>query len=295
MFRSLRLKGQPPIIPSEPGSLSADQLSRDSTIPITIKQINELPDNAKKRVYRALCPPELLTRFGLDPITWMSQNGNQKILLKATTDTNKINLTVRRGDSPSGDFICIELEDNPFNGIDLNLILLNDPDSPYFRTDINQDDQPTYFGTTSRNIPEELRSKQAGLAPGQVRSSMGASKLTLAQIDGFLATLGHRAYFLEPLTYASAWIFERRGFAYVRGHKLMDEIHKEFQPGGRLYKALDGSTPFRQPQQWSFVRGRAWAIHDGILEVIDAKWDGLRMVKQVGRNAQVDTFPGGKY
>lgn len=295
MFRSLRVKRQPIKVATEPGALSAEQLSRDPTIPVAIRQINDLPGNAKKRVYRSLFPPRLLTRFGLDPITWISQNGDQMIRLKAEHDTGKMNLTVRRGSDPSGDFICIELADNSFNGIDLNLILLNDPDSPYFRTDFNQYDQPTYFGTTSRNLPEELRSMQAGLAPGQVRNSLGASKLVLAQIDGFLATLGHRAYFLEPLTYVSAWVFERRGFAYVRGHKLMDDIHQGFQPEGRLYHALDGSTPFRQPNQWSTVRGRAWAIHDGVLEVIGEKWDGLRMVKQVGRHAHVETFPGAKY
>ena len=49
--------------------------------------------------------------------------------------------------------------------------------------------------------------------------------------------MGHQAIFLEPLTYASAWIFEHYGFAYVRGHKLMDDIHLGFQPGGKLYEA----------------------------------------------------------
>jgi hypothetical protein len=72
----------------------------------------------------------------------------------------------------------------------------------------------------------------------------------------------------------------------------MDDIHTQFQSGGRLYHALDGSTPFRQPDQWRTVRGRAWAIQDGILEVFDSRWDGLRMVKQIGRDANVNTFPG---
>jgi len=100
---------------------------------------------------------------------------------------------------------------------------------------------------------------------------------------------------MDPLTYASAWIFERRGCAYVRGHKLMDDIHREFQPGGLLYQALTGESPFRQPDQWNSVRGRAWAIHDGILEVIDARWDNLRMIKQVGKHAGVETFPDAVY
>jgi hypothetical protein len=43
------------------------------------------------------------------------------------------------------------------------------------------------------------------------------------------------------------------------------------------------------------VRGRAWAIHDGILKALDANWDNIRMVKQIGRQAGVETFPGAKY
>jgi hypothetical protein len=75
----------------------------------------------------------------------------------------------------------------------------------------------------------------------------------------------------------------------------MEDIQREFQPGGRLHRALDGSTPFRQPGQWRSVRGRAWAIHDGVLAAIDAGWRELRMIKQVGRHAGVDTFPDAVY
>ena len=55
------------------------------------------------------------------------------------------------------------------------------------------------------------------------------------------------------------------------------------------------STPFRQPEQWRTVRGRAWAIHDGILAAMDARWNDLRMVKQVGKHAGVNTFPDAVY
>lgn len=136
---------------------------------------------------------------------------------------------------------------------------------------------------------------RAGLAPGQIRSSLSASKLFFQQLDTFLAFLSHHAVTLEPLTYASAWVFERRGFAYMRGHKLMDDIQREFQPGGQLHTALDGSTPFRQPEQWRTVRGRAWAIQDGILSVLNTRWNDIRMVKQVGRHAGVNTFPDAEY
>ena len=58
---------------------------------------------------------------------------------------------------------------------------------------------------------------------------------------------------------------------------------------------MGGCTPFRRPDQWQTVRGRAWAIHDGILEVIGKRWDGLRMLKQLGRHAGVNTFPDAVY
>jgi hypothetical protein len=180
------------------------------------------------------------------------------------------------------------------NGIDLNLLLLNDPASARFNTDLDENGNPTMFGTLRRNTDAEIQAKEAGLAPGQVRNSLSASKLVLDQVDTFLATIGQRAYFLEPLTYASAWVFEKRGFAYMRGHKLMDTIHQEFQPGGALNKALDNS-PFRKQDQWNSVRGRAWAIHDGILEVIETNWDKLRMVKQVGKHSGANTFPNAAY
>ncbi len=45
-----------------------------------------------------------------------------------------------------------------------------------------------------------------------MRASLGASRLVMQHIETFLSALGQRAYYLEPLTYASAWVFERRGF-----------------------------------------------------------------------------------
>jgi hypothetical protein len=136
---------------------------------------------------------------------------------------------------------------------------------------------------------------RAGLAPAQVRAGLGFSGEVMQQLDVFLALSARHALSLEPLTYVSAWIFEKRGFAYVRGHKLMDDIHREFQPGGKLHTALDGSTPFRQPEAWRTVRGRAWAVHDGILEAIGEAWHDLRMIKQVGKHAHVETFPEAIY
>jgi hypothetical protein len=75
----------------------------------------------------------------------------------------------------------------------------------------------------------------------------------------------------------------------------MDDIHREFQLGGKLYECLDDASMFRKRDQASTVRGRAWAIHDGILDALDLRWDNLRMVKQIGRHAGVETFPQAAY
>lgn len=291
MFRALRVKQQPEKIVPDSQVITAEQLNRDPTLPITFRQINNLPENAKKRVYRALLPPALMAQFRIDPVTWRGPEGDQHVQLHAESDSGNLTIAVRKSTADLDDLLHLEFSDNALNGVDLNLILINNPDSPRFAIDQDEHGQATLFGTARRNLHEEQLAMQAGLAPGQSRAGLHASRQVVSQIDSFLGTLGHRAYFLEPLSYASAWIFERFGLAYVRGHKLMDEIHYEFQPGGRLYQALDGSTPFRQPEQWCTVRGRAWAIHDGILEAIDSRWDGLRMVKQVGRHSGVETFP----
>ena len=267
----------------------------NSTLPISIHDINNLSDQAKRRIYRNLIPPQLLVQFDIDPISWQGPTGESHIRLIAEPDSGSLHLGAKHVADASDEFFTIELTDNAINGIDLNLLLLNDPHSPRFKTDYDEDGQPTMLGTARRNLNEEARALQAGLAPAQFRSSLRASKLVLQQIENFLATLSHDSFFLEPLTYVSAWVFEQRGFAYMRGHKLMDDIQREFQPGGKLHAALDGSTPFRQPNQWNSVRGRAWAIHDGILEVIGASWNELRMIKRVGHDAGVNTFPDAKY
>ncbi len=295
MFKYLRPRQQPLKVAPDPEELSVSQLIGDYALPISIRGINGLPEPAKRRIYRTLIPANLLTRANINPITWKGLDDNLQVVLNAEPDKGLINLSIKDSADSSDVFFCVELADNAFNGIDLNLLLLNDPTSPRFRTDYDDEGKPTYFGTVRRNVAEEERAMRAGLAPGQIRSSLSASKLFFQQLDTFLAFLSHHAVSLEPLTYASAWVFERRGFAYMRGHKLMDDIQREFQPGGQLHAALDGSTPFRQPEQWRTVRGRAWAIQDGILSVLNTRWNDLRMVKQVGRHAGVNTFPDAEY
>ena len=295
MFRNLRVRREPQKFAPDPLQTSIDEIISDSSIPVSVRSINNLPDNAKRRLYRALIPLGLLSQFRINPRTWKGPEGEQNVDLFAQPGSGLVNLSVWSGDDPEDPFYTIELEDNSLNGIDLNLLVLSDPVAPRFQTDFDESGARTEFGTVRRNLQAEEKAMQAGLAPGQTRLGMRSSAAVFGHLESFLTLLAHHAYFLEPLSYASAWVFERRGFAYVKGHQLMDQIHKEFQPGGLLHRELDGSTPFRQLDQWNSVRGRAWAIHDGVLEAVDQRWDGLRMIKQVGRHAGAETFPEAGY
>lgn len=295
MFRALRTKRRP--ANKVPGSapIPTGHLDRDPTIPISFKQLNSLPENTKERIYRALLPPELMRNYNIDPITWKSPDSSQPVRLIANPDTSSVEIILHSDKIHPDNLFTLQLSDNYSNRVELGFMQVNDPDSPRYDIEFDEAGKPTLLGTARRNLVEEKKAMLGGLTPGQTHRGLRSSEIVIEHLETFLVTLGHREYFLEPLTYASAWLFERRGFAYLRGQKLMNEVHVEFQPGGRLHSALDGSTLFRKPDQWQTVRGRAWAIHDGILDSIDARWDGLRMVKQIGKCAGVNTFPDAMY
>lgn len=295
MFKRLRLKAEPNKIGPDPGNISISQLIGDANLPVTLKALNSLPENPKLRLYRTLIPIQVLAEFDINPRTWKSPDKLRQVRLEAKQGSDKVKITAWYGEDPANEFFYLELADNPYNGIDLNFLIANNPTSERFQTDKNDEGRETLFGTVHRNLTAEEAAMQAGLAPGQIREGLRSSQIIFNHIETFLTMMSHHAFFLEPLSYVSAWIFEKRGLAYSKGHQLMDTIHKEFQPGGELHKALDGSTPFRQPEQWNTVRGRAWAVHDGILDAIDRKWNDLKMVKQVGRHAGANTFPDAKY
>jgi hypothetical protein len=293
MFRYLRVRKEPVKVAPDPRDMPILQLDSSPTLPISIYAINNLSANAKRRIYRTILPPRLLSRFRINCVSWQHPDDAYTVELDAEAESSIVRVSIaRREEEP---FLLIELSDNNINGFELNFISMGDPEGPCFGIDRDETGEQTHFGTVRRNLAAEEKAMRAGLAPLQSRPSLGGAQLVFDQLELFMSFAAHQAYSLEPLSYAAAWVFERQGFAYVRGHKLMNDIQREFQPGGALHAALDGSTPFRQPGQWKSVRGRAWAIHDGILGAIGERWDHLRMIKQLGKHAGVETFADAVY
>ena len=121
-----------------------------------------------------------------------------------------------------------------------------------------------------------------------MRSGLGSLRRLLADLEKLMAVLQHYDYEVEPLFYHNAILFERCGFHYVKGRELMRRIHAGFLPDGDLQHQLDRSTPFRDPAAAGSIRGRSWAIHDGIL---GAPWDDVKMIKRIGVHAGENSAP----
>ena len=111
-------------------------------------------------------------------------------------------------------------------------------------------------------------------------------------MDGFCRLMGTELYLIEPLFYHSAILYERHGCGYLLGREVMEAIHDGFALDGPLAAGLDNSSPFRLPAAADTVRGRSWALHDGLAP---SAWGGVKMYRVAGRPAGINTFPGGIY
>ena len=258
----------------------------------SLRQINELPTAERERIYRYLLPTTLLEDFGIDPQTLSDAQGNRLVTFSCPRGSSMVEIDIRSKAGFPDPLLYVELSDTRLNQIEVILFVVNDPSSERFETDRDWRGERTMFGTFRRNIPEEIRAMEAGLAPGQVRQGLRLSRTLLPIFERFVTRLGHDYYLMEPLTYHTAILFERLGCNYVQGLRKMEWIHLAFQAGGVLHKRLDASTPFRSLNACHTVRGRSWAIHDGIM---GEPWHGIKMYKRVGKHSGIDTFPGGAY
>jgi hypothetical protein len=261
-------------------------------LPDSVYEINKMPEKERERLLSVLVPARFLEMFSIDPETYVNPAGARCVKFICPEGMPFLQIDLRRDPADRDPAYFLDLSSSPFGQMEISFIIVNDPAGERYDIDTDEHGQDTYFGTARRNIKEEIRAMEAGLAPAQVRRGLRAMRDLIACWDDFIGRVGRRFYFLEPLTYNSAILYERGGFQYVRGKEKMERIDRDFRPGGALHASLDGSTPFRKPEFWKTVRGRSWAIHDGIL---DEPWESPKMYKTVGVNAGVCTFMGEGY
>lgn len=255
--------------------------------PTSIREVNALPFDEKRAIYRTLIPEWVLQEFNISTETDQNDpHGQIRYLCPAGSRAMEISLRLRPEDRDP--ILYINMVDTFNQQLLVLLVVVNDPNAPRYNVDIDAHGNRTNFGTTSRNVPAELEAMKAGLAPGQIRKGLRAFRRSLPVFERFVRNLRHDIFLIEPLAYHNAILFERYGFNYMRGLKDMQLIHEEFQPGGDLHRRLSEDNPFRQPHFATTVRGRSWAIHDGIL---GHPFTGFQMYKQIEKHAGVNTFP----
>ena len=263
-------------------------IAPDGSLLNSLATINQLPDEERDQVYRTLLVDELLERYAIDCQTLLNARGERVVLFDASPNLGLVELRVWRQLSDRDPLMYMQLADTANNQITILLFVTNDPDKPRFPVDRDWGGEPTKFGTLSRNIEAEAAALEAGLSPGQVRQGLRMARKMLPNFERFISRLGHDLFLLEPLAYHSAILFESFGCMYSQGRLRMEHIHQGFQPGGEYFQRLDNSTPFRKLSAEKTVRGRSWAIHDGIL---GEPYTDFHMYKHVGQHAGVCTFP----
>nr|WP_320050699.1 hypothetical protein [uncultured Desulfuromonas sp.] len=262
-------------------------LDRNGLPLFSLKEINALAVEEKERIYAQLVPDIVFERYGFDRSNYLSPDGRERIRFICPKGLGLLRIAVRRYPEDRDNLFFVEVADTPYRQMEFSFCLISDPEAPRFNVDYDTSGRENMFGTLRRNIREEVRAMEAGLTPNQVRSGLKTFKPFFERFERFVASLGIDMIIAEPLSYNNAIHYEHYGFDYTTGKQLMLWIDREFQPGGELYRRLDGSTPFRQPGMEKTVRGRSWAIHDGILK---QPWDGIKIYKTVGQHAHVSTF-----
>jgi hypothetical protein len=255
--------------------------------PSTIGGINLLPEDQKREVYSRIIPQGLLKRFNL-PETG-SQRLQSLLQFKFAPGATDVEMSLYHEQRFPDPILYGHLSDTLAGQIHVLLYILNDPETPRFGVDRMPDGSATRFGTLQRNTQAEADALAAGLAPGQVRKGLRLLSPAIETFEQFIASLGHDIYFVEPLYYHNAVIFERYGFTYQMGKKMMDRIEAGFREGGELHLRLDESSPFRQKRASESIRLRSWAIHDGVL---GEPFTNVTMYKRIGKHAGVSSCPG---
>lgn len=261
-----------------------------------IPEIRAFSDAEWFGLIRALLPKGCFQAFGIDPETFRDSEGRLRLRVLYRDHGRILNVRITAPADQIDPIYSIFLKEFGDDGLDVIGLNINDPGSRRFQVDLDEYGRiPADLVSGRRNVGEEIEAMKAGLAPGQVRKGLRWVGAALEGIEAFCSRTARRWICCEAMAYHNAMIFERHGFGYQfkTWEDEMRWIDAEFRPPrGIFFQRLDGSTPFRQPGMEASVRGRSWAIHDGIM---GRPWNRPMMIKEVGVHSQVNTFEGGIY
>lgn len=261
-----------------------------------IQRINNLDKQRKEGLYRILIPPSVYHRIGINPLDFCDSRGERAVRFFCPEGdrTCLVEIKIKEMEEP---VYSIQISDSiDATMLEWDFLIINDPESDYFCTNIDENGKDTLFGWASRNLKEEKQAMEAGYLPGQTRKGLGCTREVIDCLDFFCRILGIKSVSLEALFYHNAITYERMGYSYFDGYKEMKRINDLFRFGGFLYERLDNGNPFRKKEFARTVWGRSWAIHDGILEGVEDDalregWTSPRMYRMVDKPRTMITFP----
>lgn len=255
----------------------------------SLRDISFLDCSEKDRLFSRLIPERLYqTVKTVSPGSFLGTDGDIKIKCIAPRGIGILRLEAKMNGYDPDKVFFLELADTHYRQMELSFCIINDPEAERFNVDRDEWGRDNCFTSLGRNLPEEVRAMEAGLFPNQTHHGLRMFSEVLSLLERFVDSLGMEMIIAEPLTYDNALRYEKYGFDYITGKRLMLEINEGFKPGGVLFSRLDNSSPFRQPHMADTVLGRSWAIHDGIL---DEPWDDVKIYKMLGQSAGINTFP----
>lgn len=254
----------------------------------SLQAINRLEEAEKESIYSQLLPRRLRDVLGLAEKSLCNAAGERLVTIIAPQGLSLVRIEARSKPDDGVVVFFLELSDTPYQQMELSFCIIRDPASPHYAVDVDERGVNNWFASHGRNVPEELRAMRAGLFPNQTHHGLQLFVTFFPLLERFTDSLGKQMIVAEPLSYDNAIRYEKYGFDYLRGRRLMLEIDREFHPGGRYFSRLDGSTPFRVPGMERTVSGRSWAIHDGIM---DEPWDEVHIYRMIGAHAGINTFP----
>src|SRR5262245_47760468 len=141
------------------------------TLPSSIREINSLPEDKKRAVYQALLPEWLFTVYGIDRDT-LTLEGKNVVTFRFPNGSRAFEISVKRRLTDVDPMLYLNMTDTFNNQLLVLLVVVNDPDSERFNTDIDANGNTTHLGTTGRNLHAEEAAMRAGLSPGQVRKGL---------------------------------------------------------------------------------------------------------------------------
>src|SRR3972149_9656345 len=145
-----------------------------------------------------LVPPRLFAMFSIDPRTFLNPSGVECVKFTCPEEMPFFQIEARRDPGGPDPAYFLDVSTSAYGQMEISFIIVNDPAGERFGIDRDENGHETYFGTARRNIPEEIRAMEAGLAPGQGRRGLRMMGEMGAGWGDFFGLLGKKFYFFGP-------------------------------------------------------------------------------------------------